>query len=71
MHEQFGNGDINLKQIWGGEHPADVWTKIVDRNTIERLMRVFGIRYLQDRDYSAPAIANECVVVSIVPKRRW
>ena len=72
IQERVGNGDIILKKVWGGENPADLLTKTLDSPTLNRCLRTFGIKYMDGRAESAPALADStCVVSCIIPTARW
>ena len=72
IQERVGNGDMILKKVWGGENPADLLTKILDGPTLNRCLRVFGIKYMEGRADSAPALSDaSCAVSCIIPASRW
>ena len=72
IQERVGNGDMILKKVWGGENPADLLTKILDGPTLNRCLRTFGVKYMEGRADSAPALADaSCTVSCIIPASRW
>ena len=72
VQERVGNGDIVLKKCWGGENPADLLTKNLNRQTMLKCMQIFGIHHTEGRAISAPSIENaKPAVCCIVPTTRW
>jgi len=54
VQERVGRGDIVLKKVWGGENPADLLTKILNKPTMVKCLSIFGLQYLTGRADSAP-----------------
>ena len=76
VQERVQCGDISLRKIWGGENPADLLTKTLDKNTMLKSFRVFGIKYMDGRADSAPALSDDstevqCAISCIMPGKRW
>jgi hypothetical protein len=72
VQERVGKGDIVLKKVWGGENPADLLTKGLDRPKLLRCLGVFGVKYLSGRADIAPTLADAtCGVSCLVPVNRW
>ena len=72
VQERVNNGDIILKKIWGGENPADLLTKTLDKSKLLKCLSVFGIKYMEGRAGVAPTISDEsCAISCLVPVSRW
>jgi len=41
VQERVGAGDIVLKKVWGGENPADLLTKILNKPTMVKCLSIF------------------------------
>ena len=72
VQERVNCGDIIVKKIWGGENPADLLTKTLDKTKLLKSLSVFGIKYMDGRADVAPTISDEsCAVSCVVPASRW
>ena len=72
VQERVACGDITLKKIWGGENPADLLTKTLDRTRLLRCLSIFGVMYRDGRSALAPAVADEaCAISCVLPACRW
>ena len=72
VQERVGKGHIILKKVWGGETPADLLTKNLTREKIQKYMNIFGLHYQDGRSAGAPALASDVGAIGcIVPNSRW
>ena len=56
VQERVACGDIKLTKVWGGENPADMLTKYLNRDKITRIMGIFNMEYLSGRAFENPSI---------------
>ena len=68
VQERVGNGDFKLCKVWGGENPADLLTKYLNRDAMVRSLQLYGLKYVEGRADSAPTIGH---IAYCVPKSRW
>ena len=60
------------KFFGGGENPADLLTKTLDKNKLLRCLDVFEVKYAPGRAAIAPTVAGaDCTVSCVVPALRW
>ena len=72
VQEKVNAGEISLKKVWGGENPADLLTKTLERAKIMRCLGIFGLKQLSGRAESAPTVVDgSCAVSCLVPLRSW
>ena len=58
VQEKVRRGDLVVSKVWGGDNPADLLTKYLTRDKIDRCMLTFGLEYMAGRSAIAPEIAN-------------
>ena len=68
VQERVNNGDIVLKKVWGKENPADMLTKYLCRDNIEKCLTLSGLQYMTGRADAAPEVGH---IVCRAPKGRW
>ena len=56
MQDRIRKGDFSLEKIPGAENPSDMLTKHVDKCTLVKHMKTWGLRYEDGRAGSAPTI---------------
>ena len=71
VQERVARGDIKLTKVWGGENPADLLTKYLNRDKIQKYMQLFNLRYLEGRADSAPVSAVLGSLIWRAPSMRW
>ena len=71
VQERVKRGDLVIKKCWGGENPADLLTKYLNRNLIEKNLLLFGMKVREGRAASAPAIASNAKLDCLIPLSRW
>ena len=72
VQEKVNAGEISLKKVWGGENPADLLTKTLERAKIMRCLGIFGLKHLSGRAESAPTVVDgSCAVSCLVPLKSW
>ncbi len=57
VQQRVKNGDFTVRKCWGGENPADLLTKYLNKMTMEKCMSIFKLKSLSGRAASAPAVA--------------
>ena len=70
VQERVAKGDIRLHKVWGEENPADLLTKYLTREKIERCMNLFNLKFLDGRAESLPTLAS-LTFHGIMPVQRW
>lgn len=50
----LGNGAAKIVKVLGAEHPADILTKHVDRQTLEKALQKMGMVQMTGRSAVAP-----------------
>ena len=58
VQERVRNGDLTVSKVWGGDTPADLLTKYLTRDKMDRCMITFGLEYKDGRSAEAPEIAR-------------
>ena len=58
IQERVAKGDFKLTKVWGGENPADLLTKYLDRSTISKYMGIYNVKYMSGRSKEAPEVAT-------------
>ena len=58
VQEKVRRGDLVISKVWGGDNPADLLTKYLTRDKMDRCMLTFGLEYMAGRSAIAPEIAN-------------
>ena len=58
VQEKVRRGDLVISKVWGGDNPADLLTKYLTRDRMDRCMLIFGLEYMAGRSAIAPEIAN-------------
>ena len=71
VQERVKRGDLVIKKCWGGENPADLLTKYLNRSLIEKNLLLFGMKVRDGRAASAPAIASHANLDCPIPASRW
>ena len=71
VQERVHRGDLTVSKCWGGENPADLMTKYLNRDKISKAMHVFGFKYLEGRAEQAPTVASICSLNYQAPHERW
>ena len=56
VQEKVANKDIRLGKVWGRENPADLLTKHLDAQTMNRYMSMLGLEMLEGRSAAAPSL---------------
>ena len=58
VQERVKNGDLTVSKVWGGDNPADLLTKYLTRDKMDRCMLTFGLEYKDGRSAEAPEVAK-------------
>ena len=58
VQERVRNGDLTVSKVWGGDNPADLLTKYLTRDKMDKCMIVFGLEYKDGRSAEAPEVAK-------------
>jgi hypothetical protein len=58
VQERVKRGDLEVKKCWGGENPADLLTKYLNRDQMSKSMLLFGLKIREGRAASAPTVAS-------------
>ena len=58
VQEKVRRGDLVISKVWGGDNPADLLTKYLTRDKMDRCMLTFGLEYMAGRSAIAPEIAK-------------
>ena len=58
VQERVKNGDLTVSKVWGGDNPADLLTKYLTRDKMDRCMLTFGLEYKDGRPAEAPEVAK-------------
>ena len=58
VQERVRNGDLVVSKVWGGDNPADLLTKYLTRDKMNRCMITFNLEYMDGRSAIAPAVAQ-------------
>ena len=58
VQERVRNGDLVVSKVWGGDNPADLLTKYLTRDKMDRCMLTFGLEYKDGRSAEAPEVAK-------------
>jgi hypothetical protein len=56
--EKARSGEVSLHKVLGTENPADVMTKYVDAKTLNKMVGLMNMRYLEGRSEIAPLAAG-------------
>ena len=59
IQDKIRTKDVTLSKVLGTANPADILTKHVDRQLLERHLRTLGIREEQGRPDLAPALTTD------------
>jgi len=51
-------GVLAVSKVWGGDNPADLLTKYLTRDKMNRCMLTFGLEYKEGRSAEAPEVAK-------------
>ena len=57
IQQKVRNGDLEVDKIPGGDNPADLLTKHLDRATMCKHMSALGLEYEEGRAAPAPKLA--------------
>ena len=49
VQEKVRHGDLVVSKEWGGDNPADLLTKYITRDKIDKCMLIFGLEYMAGR----------------------
>ena len=72
VQQRVKNGDLAVDKCWGGENPADLLTKYLNRATMGKSMEIFGLKVCEGRAALAPTISSIGIEVECKsPMRRW
>ena len=71
VQERVKCGDLVIKKSWGGENPADLLTKYLNKNLMDKSFLLFGMKVRGGRAASAPAVAVHANINCIMPQSRW
>ena len=71
VQERVARGDLTVSKCWGGENPADLMTKYLNRDKMSKAMHVFNLKYLEGRAEQAPTLACLCNLRYQPPLARW
>ena len=58
VQERVKNGDLVVSKVWGGDNPADLLTKYLTRDKMDKCMLTFGLEYKGGRSAEAPEVAR-------------
>ena len=58
VQERVRNGDLVVSKVWGGDNPADLLTKYLTRDKMDRCMLTFGLEHKDGRSAEAPEVAK-------------
>ena len=58
VQERVAQGDLKLSKVWGKENPADLLTKYLDFQSIQKFANLVGLEYLEGRAAAAPSIGG-------------
>ena len=58
VQERVRSGDLTVSKVWGGDNPADLLTKYLTRDKMDRCMVTFNLEYMDGRSAIAPAVAQ-------------
>ena len=58
VQERVHNGDLIVSKVWGGDNPADLLSKYLTRDKMDKCMVTFGMEYMAGRSAIAPAVAH-------------
>ena len=58
VQERVRSGDLTLSKVWGGGNPADLLTKYLTRDKMNRCMITFNLEYMDGRSAIAPAVTK-------------
>ena len=58
VQERVRNGDLMVSKVWGSDNPADLLTKYLTRDKMDRCMLTFGLEYKDGRSAEAPEVAK-------------
>ena len=58
VQEKVRRGDLVISKVWGGDNPADLLTKYLTRDKMDRCMLIFGLEYMAGRSAIAPEVAK-------------
>ena len=56
VQEKVKHGDIALKKVLGSENPADLLTKHIDANKIQKYMKTINLYYREGLAASTPSV---------------
>ena len=56
--EQVRLGTVSLHKVLGTENPADIMTKYTDSATLQKMLGIMNLRFLDGRAACAPAAAG-------------
>ena len=57
VQERIRNGDFEVLKILGTENPGDIFTKYVEKPTLDHMLGKLNLRFEDGRPTSAPQIA--------------
>ena len=58
VQDHVANGTFCLRKVWGKENPADLLTKYLDHQTIQKFSKFVGLEFLEGRAAAAPSIGG-------------
>ena len=56
LQDKVADQELMIHKVLGTQNPADIFTKNVNRELIDRYCQLVGIQYLQGRAQSAPSV---------------
>ena len=68
VQERVAHCDLTVSKCWGGENPADLLTKYLNRDKMSKAMLIFGMHYAEGRAERAPQVSS---LVYLMPRERW
>ena len=63
VQEKVANGTFTLHKVRGEFNPADLLTKHVNRNTLDKMMKLFNLPYMSGRSEQCPGIGQRFPVM--------
>ena len=59
IQEKIRDGQIEIHKILGTENPGDIFTKYVNKNTMEAALKKMNLAFKEGRSPIAPAIMGQ------------
>ena len=67
VQKRLQAGDFVLSKIAGSQNPADLFTKFLDRSTLEKLLPILNVHHEEGRADSAPQLAHVIMPQLVLP----